>query len=47
MANFKVTLPAALPGLIAALMLGLGRGIGRNNDRIGIPEMHLFCRGIF
>ncbi|ULQ54696.1 phosphate ABC transporter permease subunit PstC [Flavihumibacter fluvii] len=25
---FKVTLPAALPGLIAAIMLGLGRAIG-------------------
>lgn len=25
---FKVTLPAALPGLIAAVMLGLGRAIG-------------------
>ena len=25
---FKVTLPAALPGLIAAVMLGLGRALG-------------------
>lgn len=25
---FRVTLPAAMPGLIAAVMLGLGRALG-------------------
>ena len=31
---FFVILPAATPGIFAAILLGVGRGIWRNNDRI-------------